>query len=145
MKYQEVSVKEEIAAPAEDVWQLIRDFSDINAWAVGNVVKVEGSGIGMIRHIEFSAGKIVESCEAHDDTQMSFSYRLLESPWPISNYVAIVKLTPAGTNKTIIQWSSVYQATPQEEDAARSLIETSYSKGFIARLRKTATQTEINE
>ena len=137
MNYQKVQVKEELASDATYVWQLIRDFGDINAWATGKIVKTEGSGVGMIRHIEFNSDKVVERCEAHDDAQMSFSYCLLESPWPMSDYIATVILTSAGPGKTLIEWSSSYQAEPEQAEAARNLIENTYRKGFITRLRKT--------
>jgi hypothetical protein len=137
MSHQQVKVKEEIATDASNVWQLIRDFGDISAWATGKVVKTQGSGVGMIRHIAFDSDKAVERCEAHDDAQMSFTYRLLESPWPMSDYVATVILTSTGPDKTCIEWSSSYLTMPEQAEAARNLIETTYRQGFIARLRKT--------
>ena len=81
---------------------MIRDFGDINAWATGKIVKTEGSGVGMIRHIEFNSDIVMDRCEAqtHNDAQMSFSYRLLESPWPISDYVATVIFSSIGQGKT---------------------------------------------
>jgi hypothetical protein len=143
MQYQKVYVQEEIEADANSIWQLIRDFSEISAWGPGEVVKTEGLGVGMIRHINFNSEMLVERCEAHNDDQMSFSYRLLESPWPIADYVAIVVLTPEGPNKTLIEWSSVYQSTSESTEATeatRKFIENTYRKGFIARLRKNATK-----
>jgi hypothetical protein len=143
MKYQQVHVQEEIEADATTVWQLIRDFSEISAWGPGEVVKTEGAGVGMIRHIDFNSEMLVERCEAHNDGQMSFSYRLLESPWPISDYVAKVILTAESLNKTRIEWSSVYQSTlesTEATEATRNFIENTYRKSFIARLRKNATK-----
>jgi len=137
MKYYKVQVQEELPSDVNKVWQLLRDFGNIKAWATGNVVKIEGSGVGMIRHIEFDLDKVVERCEAHDDDNMTFTYRLLESPWPMSNYVATVILTSAGTGETLIEWSSSYQAEPEQAEAVRNLIESTYRMGFIARLRKT--------
>ncbi|NQZ89415.1 MAG: SRPBCC family protein [Colwellia sp.] len=137
MKYYKVQVQEELPFDVNNVWLLLRDFGNIKAWATGNVVKIEGSGVGMIRHIAFDLDKVVERCEAHDDDNMTFTYRLLESPWPMSNYVATVILTSAGPGKTLIEWSSNYQAEPEKAEAVRNLIESTYRIGFIARLRKT--------
>jgi carbon monoxide dehydrogenase subunit G len=137
MNHQQVNVEEEIATDAANVWQLIRNFGDISAWASGIVVNTQGSDVGMIRQLDFNSDKIVERCEAHDDALMSFTYRLLESPWPMSDYVATVTLTRAGPDKTLIEWSSTFQAVPEQAEAARNLVENTYRKGFIARLRKT--------
>ena len=137
MKNYKVQVKEELPADANIVWQHLRDFGDIKSWATGKIVKKEGSGVGMIRHITFDLDKVVERCEAHDESNMTFTYRLLESPWPMSDYVATVILTSSGPGKTLIEWSSNYQADQDKAEAVRNLIESTYSMGFIARLRKT--------
>jgi len=144
MSHQQVHVQEEIAADVTDVWQLIRNFDDISAWATGKIVDIQGAGVGMIRQIEFNSDQVVERCEAHDDAQMSFQYRLLESPWPMSDYLATVRLTSASPNKTLIEWSCRYQAIPEQIEAARKLIESTYRYGFIAKLRKTAEKTYPN-
>jgi hypothetical protein len=146
MKFYKVKVQEELPSDANNVWQLLRDFGDIKAWATGEIVKIEGSGVGMIRHIEFDLDKVVERCEALDDANMTFTYRLLESPWPMSNYVAKVILTSEEPGKTLIEWSSSYQAEPDKVEAVRNLIESTYKMGFIARLRKTVIEnfSEIN-
>jgi hypothetical protein len=137
MKNYKVQVKEELPADVNIVWQHLRDFGDIKSWATGKIVKKEGSGVGMIRHIAFDLDKVVERCEAHDESNMTFTYRLLESPWPMSDYVATVILTSSGPGKTLIEWSSNYQADQDKAEAVRNLIESTYSMGFIARLRKT--------
>ena len=143
MEYYKVKVQEELATDANNVWQLLRDFGDIKAWATGTVVKTEGSGLGMIRHIMFDLDSVVERCEAHDDANMSFTYRLLESPWPMSNYVATVILTPINPSKTLIEWSSIYEAEQDKAEAVRNLIESTYRKGFIARLRNTISKQYV--
>ena len=137
MKNYKVQVKEELPADVNIVWQHLRDFGDIKSWATRKIVKKEGSGVGMIRHIAFDLDKVVERCEAHDESNMTFTYRLLESPWPMSDYVATVILTSSGPGKTLIEWSSNYQADQDKAEAVRNLIESTYSMGFIARLRKT--------
>ena len=137
MKNYKVQVKEELPADANIVWQHLRDFGDIKSWATGKIVKKEGSGVGMIRHIAFDLDKVVERCEAHDESNMTFTYRLLESPWPMSNYVATVILTSDGPGKTLIEWSSNYQTDADKAEEVQNLIESTYSMGFIARLRKT--------
>ncbi len=73
-------VREEIDGPVETVWQLIRDFTDINAWTTSKVISVEGAGIGMTRHIDGRSGRVIERSEAHDDAAMTFTYRLLAIP-----------------------------------------------------------------
>ena len=130
-------VREEIAAPITAVWDLIRDFGDIGAWAKGaRVVRVDGTGVGAIRHVEGSAGRVVERCEAHDEAGHSFSYSLLESPWPLANYVATVRLTSLDPNRCAIEWSGSFDPTPAAPPGVRDLVEKTYRDGFIAHLKK---------
>ena len=132
-----VHVREEIAAPISAVWDLIKDFGDIGAWAKGaRVVRVDGRGVGAIRHVEGSAGPVVERCEAHDEAGHSFSYALLESRWPLANYVATVRLTSLDPDRCAIEWSGSFDPTPAAPPGVRDLVEKTYRGGFIARLKE---------
>ena len=132
---QHVYVREEIDAPAQAVWRLVRDFGDVNAWVDGEVVKTEGTGIGMVRHVDAAAGRVVERCEAHDERAMSFAYRLLASPWPFENYVATVKLSEREPGKTTIEWSSIFEVDNDNTQRVIRGLERTYRDVFIARLR----------
>ena len=136
MSRQEVYVKEEIDKPVDRVWQSIRDFGDISAWAKGEVTRTEGTGVGMIRYVDTADGPVVERCEAHDDAAMTFAYRLIESPWPMTDYVATVKLVESETGKTVIEWSSAFETEGDGGEGVRSGVERLYRDGFIALLRK---------
>lgn len=130
-------VREEIPAPVAAVWDLIRSFSDIGAWATGaRVVRVEGTGVGAIRHVEGSAGHVVERCEAHDEAGHSFSYSLVESPWPMANYVATVRLTSLDPGRCAIEWSANFDPTPAAPPDLCALVEKTFRGSFIANLKK---------
>jgi hypothetical protein len=130
-----IYVREDIDGRAETVWQLIRDFGDISAWARGKVVRIEGMGIGMVRYVEGAAGCVVERCEAHDEAAMTFTYRLLESPWPFTNVVT-VKLTASAPGKTTVEWSSRFETDADHVEDIRAEIESAFRNRFISRLRE---------
>jgi len=109
-------VREEVDAPIDMVWKVIRDFADVSAWASGRVVHIEGAGVGMVRHIEGQGGRFVERCESHDDAAHTFSYRLLESP-------DFEPLDPASAT------------------ALRTAIENVFRGSFIAKLRDRLTRS----
>ncbi len=136
MSRQEAHVREEIDQPAERVWQSIRDFGDISAWARAEVRRTEGTGVGMIRYVDSADGPVVERCEAHDEAAMTFAYRLIESPWSMTDYVATVKLTESENGKTAIEWSSAFDTEGDGGERVRSGVERLYRDGFIAQLRK---------
>jgi hypothetical protein len=131
-----VHVQEELDAPIDAVWRLIRDFGDISAYAAGRLVRVDGAGVGMIRHADGPAGRFVEQLETHDDGAHSFSYRLLESPLPATNFVASVRLTPRGPARCIIEWAAEFDSSAP---TLRDRIENGYRNVFIGNIRRTLT------
>ena len=132
------TVTEALPAPLGDVWKLIRDFGDLSAWAPGaNVTKLEGEGVGMIRHIEGGdAGYFKEQCEAHDDENHTFGYTLLISPGPIEDYHAEVRLTETGPDACEIEWSSVFRHGGVPEEEIVKGVEDTY-RIFIESLKNT--------
>ena len=133
-----VHVREELEASADTVWGLLRDFGDISAWSsTGKMLQSDGEGAGAIRRVESQDGLLVERCEAHDEEAQTFSYALIESPYPFSDYVAVVKLTPLGSDRCAIEWSSEFEPKPGLEDVLRKSIEDTYRARFIATLRDT--------
>ena len=125
-------------SPINKVWDLIRDFGDLSAWAPSaNVTKLEGEGVGMIRHIEGGdAGYFKEQCEVHDDENHTFSYTLLESPAPFKDYHAKVKLTETGPDSCEIEWSSVFQPVDAPEEEIVKGVEDTYQV-FIENIKNT--------
>ncbi|MDB5998692.1 MAG: hypothetical protein JWP52_391 [Rhizobacter sp.] len=131
-----VSVKEEIAAPIDAVWALLRDFGDIRGWSFGTTLEgVEGSGVGSIRRMQTPGGLFVERCEALDDAGHSFSYAILESPWKIDGYLSKVQLSALGADRCEIEWSSHFEPTAATPDGLTAGVEKMY-KRFISNLRK---------
>jgi hypothetical protein len=133
-----VKVTDVFDSPINKVWDLIRDFGDLSAWAPGaNVTKLEGEGVGMIRHIEGGdAGYFKELCEAHDDENHTFGYTLLESPAPVKDYHAKVKLTETGPDSCDIEWSSVFQPVDGPEEEIVKGVEDTY-RFFIENIKNT--------
>ena len=96
----------------------------------------EGEGEGAIRRVETPGGVFVERCEAHDSEAHRFSYRILESPAPFRDYVAVVKLSPLDGGRCAIEWSCEFGAAPDAAEGLRGVVEDTYRKGFIAALAK---------
>src|SRR5512133_1450042 len=133
---EQVYVKEGLPASAEAVWQLIRDFHDISAWASsGRILETNGDGVGAVRRVQTPLGLAVERCEMHDVQGRQLSYALLESPSPLKKYVATVKETPSSESQCDIEWSSQYDGPPGM--SLKNDVEKMYRHSFINTLRKT--------
>jgi len=134
-----VSVRDELEASIQTVWDLISDFGDLSAWApTATVAEVKGKGVGAVRRVQLDApGEMVfrERCEAHDPEAHSFSYAVLESPIPFKDYVAVVKLSDLGPGRCDIEWSSRFEPDGAPEAVLISGVEDTYA-AFIAAIKR---------
>ena len=101
-----VSVEDEIAAPVAKVWACFADFGDLGGWAPGAPkVTLDGppSAVGTVRLVE-SEGQppIRERLAAYDAAAKTFSYEMLASPFPFTDYLATVRLSDLGSGRTAI-------------------------------------------
>ena len=102
-----------IDAPADRVWALLRDFNGHDQWHPA----VKTSAIE--RHLP-------------SDLEMTLSYCLLDTPIPLFNYVAHVRLLPVTDgNRTFWHWEARF-TTPAgaEADMTHLVAELIFQAGF---------------
>jgi hypothetical protein len=129
-----------IAAPVEAVWAVLRDFNGHDRWhpAVAESQIERGQSadrIGCIRRFRLQDGsELRERLLTLSDADLAFSYCLLETPIPLLNYVAHVRLAPVtDVDQTFWHWESRFD-TPagREVDLARMVGDQIYGGGFAA-------------
>lgn len=83
-----------IDAPPEDVWQNVVSFSELpepDSWLFRTGVafpmraRIEGSGVGAVRHCEFSTGAFVEPITVWDQPQR-LAFDVIEQPEPMEEW-----------------------------------------------------------
>ena len=101
----------EINAPADKVWEVIKDFDGIARWNPA-LSKSEGTSAnqpGEKRTLTFANGEqLVEDLDSYDAAGHEYSYRMGKEnvkALPASSYSAVLKLTPAGAGSTL-EWKS---------------------------------------
>ena len=101
-----------IAAPAEEVWESIRDFNGLPKFVPPIVdSKMQGSGVGAVRRLTFADGhEAVETLEELDDEQMTLRYSLENAPRPFRNYEATMHLERLEGDRCQLHWSSTFEA-----------------------------------
>jgi hypothetical protein len=132
------AIRDELGAPIERVWACFADFGDLSAWAPGRSrVPVDGRGVGAVRTVPSDGGPPVrERLEAYDAAGRTFSYAMLESPFPFTDYVATVRLHDLGGGRTSIDWSSTFEPRGAEPADVAAMLEGLY-RMFVARLKET--------
>jgi carbon monoxide dehydrogenase subunit G len=107
----------DIEAPADQVWQTIRNFQDLS-WAPNVITNVESVGdkpgdeVGAIRVLN---GVFRETLQSLDDEDKIFTYSIDDGPSPVSkeevkNYVGRVTVRQAEQGEgTVVEWSSAWE------------------------------------
>jgi hypothetical protein len=115
-----------IPAPAADVWEKIRDFNALPRWhpVVRDSRILDGmraDQVGCVRDFHLQNGDgITEQLVALSDYDMTTTYTILESPMPVTGYVATLRLTPVTDgDRTFAEWSAEFDCP---EDEAQELV-----------------------
>lgn len=141
----------EIAAPADKVWAIAKDFAGIAEWSP-EVTKSEGSGgnkAGGTRTITLkSGGTLQDGLDEYSDKDMSYGYRLAKENvdvFPVSFYSASFAVKPDGDNASKVEWiGRFYRADtsnfPPEDknDAAAIAAMTNFFQAGLKELKAKA-------
>lgn len=135
-----VYVSSIINASLETVWEVLRDFNALPQWhPLVGVSKIEDNlpadAIGCVRNFQLADGgaTIREQLLALSDVEHFCTYSILESPLPVSNYVATVRLRQiTSTNQTFGEWQSTFTTPPGEEESAAAVVQRIYEDGFAS-------------
>lgn len=136
----EVYVSCVIDAPADTVWQVIRDFNALPDWhpliAYSRIEEGRtGDQIGCVRAFELQDGaRLREQLLGLSDYDYSCTYSILESGMGVSNYIATLKLTPVTDgNKTFAEWSASFDcAVESEQELVGAIGDGVFAGGFQA-------------
>jgi len=129
-----------LTAPVEAVWEVLRDFNGHDRWhpavATSQVERGRASDeVGCVRRFRLADGsELREQLLTLSDLEQSFSYCLLDTPVPLFNYVAHVRLSPVTDgDRTFWEWESRFD-TPagREAELGRLVGEDIYVAGFDA-------------
>jgi len=129
-----------VNAPTEAVWEVIRDFNGHDQWhpaiASSQIERSQPSDkVGCVRNFRLEDGaNLREQLLTLSDLEQSFSYCLLDTPVPLFNYVAHVRLTPiTDGDLTFWEWESRFDTPKGQSDEMAELVGTGiYVAGFNA-------------
>lgn len=133
-----------INAPIDQVWTHIRDFGGLSSWhpAVSASVIEDGRpscDVGCIRDLTLGdGGKLRERLLAFSDDETFYTYSILESPMPVANYKATLRLLPISDgNRTYGEWTAQFDpAPPEAKDEIETFISTAVFQGGFDALKQ---------
>ena len=139
-----VYVSSVIDAPAARVWERIRDFNGLPRWHPrirdSRIENGEPADrVGCVRDFHLQNGdRIRERLLGLSDYDMFCTYAILESPMPLTDYVATLRLTPVTEgDRTFAEWTAEFECAPAEAEALVEGIGTNvFQAGFSALKRQ---------
>jgi hypothetical protein len=129
-----------IDAPVERVWGVLRDFNGHDKWhppvAESQIERGWPSDrVGCVRRFRLRDGaELRERLLTLSDADLAYSYCLLETPIPLFNYVAHVRLAPVTDgDRTFWRWESRFDTPPGRETELAGMVgKEIYQGGFDA-------------
>jgi hypothetical protein len=133
-----------IDAPAERVWEAVRDFNGLPDWhPLIADSRIEGGGaadrIGCVRNFRTRDGGLIrEQLLTLSDFDYECTYAILESPMGVDNYVATLKLTPiTDGNRTFAEWNAEFDCDEaRERELSQKIGQGVFQGGFDALKRR---------
>ena len=141
-----VYVSSVIDAPAAKVWARIRDFNALPRWHPAirdsRIENGEPSDrVGCIRDFHLQNGdRIREQLLGLSDYDYFCTYAILESPMPLTDYIATLRLTPiTDGDRTFAEWTAEFDCAAEEaEGLVAGIGGNVFQAGFNALKRQMA-------
>ncbi|MEE7504859.1 hypothetical protein MMR14E_17185 [Methylobacterium mesophilicum] len=123
-------------APASEVWRLIGGFGSLPDW-LPYIPESELHEGGRVRHLANpDGGLIVERLMAFDETGRSYSYHILQSPFPQQGYLSTLRVRETGDGqRSRVEWFGDFQPVGVSDAEIAKLFQGIYEEGLAA-LRK---------
>ncbi|HSF65256.1 MAG TPA: SRPBCC family protein [Paracoccaceae bacterium] len=141
-----VYISSVIDAPVARVWDKVRDFNALPRWhpAIRDSRIENGEPpdrVGCIRDFHLQNGdRIREKLLGLSDFDYFCTYSILESPMPLTGYVATLRLTPVTDgDRTFAEWTAEFDCAPEAEaDLVSGIGQNVFQAGFNALKRQMA-------
>lgn len=135
-----------IDVPAARVWERVRDFNGLPRWHPSiRDSRIENGEpadkVGCIRDFHLQNGeRIREQLLGLSDYDMFCTYSILESPMPLTDYVATLRLTPiTDGDRCFAEWSAEFECDDAEADGLiEGIGDGVFQAGFSALKRQLA-------
>ena len=121
----------DIPASADQVWQLIGGFNSLPDW-LPFIPKSELSEGGRVRRLETADGAVViERLQAFDNAGQTYSYSIVQAPFPATDYLATIKVQVQGEGARVT-WSGQFEPVGVSNEEVVALFTGIYQGGLEA-------------
>jgi hypothetical protein len=123
----------ELSVPADEIWQLIGGFDSLPDW-LPYIPESQLSEGGRIRSLSNPGGDaIVERLIKFDNVERSYSYVILQAPFPVKDYLSTLQVKQAfGGKGSRVEWSGRFTPVGVSDEEATQLFKGIYDDGLKA-------------
>jgi NADPH:quinone reductase-like Zn-dependent oxidoreductase len=138
-----------IDAPIDRVWTVLRDFNSHGRWhpaVAGSRMEhdLDGDVVGGVRRFSLTEGvEFREQLLRHSDREHTYTYCILDSPLPLFDYLATVRLKPVTDgNQTFWDWRVQFRAPDHRAAELEYMISQQVCEAGFAGLRRFLAEKE---
>lgn len=123
----------EIPASADDIWQLMGGFDTLPDWLPFIPKSVISEG-GRVRSLTTSdGGTVIERLEAFDNRQRSYTYSIIQAPFPVVDYLSTITVVATDDSRiSRVEWSGEFTPVNVSDAEAKALFTGIYQDGLVA-------------
>ena len=121
----------DIPASADQVWHLIGGFNSLPDW-LPFIPKSELSEGGRVRSLQTADGAVVvERLQMFDNDGKTYSYSILQAPFPATDYLATIRVEAQGQGARVT-WSGRFEPVGVSDEEVVALFTGIYQGGLEA-------------
>ncbi|WP_351231558.1 SRPBCC family protein [Streptomyces sp. NPDC002133] len=122
----------DIAVTPDRVWQLMGGFGSLPDWLpyIADSTLSEG---GRVRSLTNEEGDvIVERLEAFDNEARTYTYSILQAPFPVTAYRSTLTVKEVAGARSRVEWSGTFTPAGTSQEEAVTLFHDIYTQGLAA-------------
>ncbi len=122
----------DIPASADQVWNLVAGFNSLADW-LPMIQHSEAQENGRLRHLTTVDGTvIIERLETYDNAARTYSYSITEGPFPVSDYLATLKVIEVDAGNSRVEWGGRFTPVGMSDAEAMEIFDGVYQGGLQA-------------
>ncbi|MEU6264534.1 SRPBCC family protein [Saccharopolyspora shandongensis] len=122
----------DIQVSADRIWQLIGGFDSLPDWLpyIPTSKLSEGGRVRSLTNEE--GGTIVERLEAFDNDARTYTYSIVQAPFPVTGYRSTITVHEVSGTQSRVEWSGTFTPVGTSDEVAIALFHGIYADGLAA-------------
>jgi hypothetical protein len=125
----------DLPVSADQVWTLVGVFQSLPDW-LPIIRQSLPSENGHVRNLITTDGAvIVERLQSYDAPSRTYSYSIVEGPFPVTDYLATLSVSATGPDSCTVTWGGYFKPVGVTDEEVERLFQGVYEDGLAALAR----------